>query len=421
MTTQIKLLLSLLILVALALGLTLYFSGGEVTPEPPQRTDTPTDKGADELTSGDIDPVREEMVDPRQVFNPELGSGVNLDQGVRGRVVDEFGTAVPNATVFLMNGFGLGELSDKLRSWETERVRFPPVAQDSTVLDGSFHLGVEEWVEGQEFEVRVVHDSFCEGRIQRINIQPRDWYDAGDISLTGGVAVFGRVTTETGLPVPNAKITVNRPNSLDHISPTPGREDAVAARTDSNGNYEIPHVDPPNTFSITAVAEDFATEEKRNLRFMDLSRFELDFQLGMGLTIGGTLASADGEPVSSARVTVAALSQKSTQTEEVFSDREGFFLAEGLRAGVYSVIVEARDFIRVDERPIMAGTENLAITLETQGGVEITVVDKNGAALKSFDYRIRAAFEGNNYGNPMVSIGSPAPPTAPCWSADSIR
>ena len=403
MTTQIKLLLGLLILVAIALGITLYVSGDELTPEPPQRTDQPNEEAPVEIASDDPAPRTDMVGEERTAVDDRLTDGRDWAQGVQGRVVDEFGTAVPNATVFLMNGFGLGELSDKLRTWERDRVRFPPVAQGSTVADGSFMLGVEEWIDGQEFEVRVVHDSFCEGRLQRINIQPRDWYDTGAISLTGGVAVYGRVTTETGLPVPNAEITVNRPNSLDHVSPTPGREGGVIAKTDSNGNYEITHVDPTNTFSITAVAENFSTEEKRDLRFQDLSRFELNFQLGMGLTIGGTLASAEGEAVSNARVTVAALSQKSTQTEEVYSDREGFFLAEGLRAGVYSVIVEARDFIRVDERPIMAGTENLALTLETQGGVEITVLDKSGSPMSAFDYRIRAAFEGNNYGNPIVT------------------
>ena len=122
MMTQIKLLLGLLILVAIALGITLYVSGDELTPEPPQRTDQPNEEAPVEIASDDPAPRTDMVGEERTAVDDLLTDGRDWAQGVQGRVVDEFGTAVPNATVFLMNGFGLGELSDKLRTWERDRV-----------------------------------------------------------------------------------------------------------------------------------------------------------------------------------------------------------------------------------------------------------------------------------------------------------
>ncbi len=408
MTTQIKILLGLLLAAAIGLGIT-FFSGNPDPLIPETGTEgSPTiddDDPANDLRGEGKKPGghADERVPVRVKAEGGTASGSTYEQGVRGILTDEYDQPIEGAQVFLMPGMGLQSL--KMFKLHQEGVRFAPLAETVTKSGGAFRLGIKEHREGKQYEVKILHDDFCDRTLPNIIPQPLDWWDLGNVKMKSGVTVFGRVTTDTGVPIPNAIVTAKDGSGTLNITPPPGREDGKFAKTNTVGDYEIKNLDSVQIFAVSAMANDFAKEEKSQLQLSAGKRHQLDFQLSPGKNIGGTVVDPQGKAIKGAKVTVAALSQKSQQTETATTNQDGYFVAHGLKVGVYTVMVEAEGYLTADEKPIPAGQTDLTITLERTGIVIVTVLDKNGDPQQDFHCNLKAAFDGeNNYGNPLHSI-----------------
>ena len=413
MTTQIKILLGLLLAAAAGLYITL-FAGNNNPPDhdDPQNSgvENPSDRAKNEVKEiqGDSGKrEKQEVAQPKRdlVRKPVTGtsSGAEYEQGVKGVVVDELDNPVADAEVYLMPGMGI-EFMRMFREHQ-KGVRYPPIAQTVTGANGAFELGIETWKEGKDYEVRILHEDYCDHKLPRIVVQPKDWFDKGIIKLKTGVTVFGRVTTETGLPIPDATVAARDGSGTLNITPTPGRETGNTAMTDASGNYELKNLDPLAMVALSAIAENFAKDEKTEIQlFQGGKRHQVDFQLVPGLDIAGFVVDAQGVAVRDATVTVSALSQKSRQVEETTTNTAGEFITSGLKAGVYAVMVKANGFLSADEKPIQAGTKDMNIVLEQQGKVSVTVLGKNDAPVANFLCNLKVAFDGQDtYGNPVVS------------------
>jgi protocatechuate 3,4-dioxygenase beta subunit len=89
--------------------------------------------------------------------------------------------------------------------------------------------------------------------------------------------------------------------------------------------------------------------------------------------------------------------------EKTATDDDGYFIVSGIKAGPYAVMVDAQGYLKIDEKPIQAGEKDLEFTLESQGRVYITVIDKNNRPLPNYHVNLKAAFEGQDrYGNAIV-------------------
>ena len=338
---------------------------------------------------------REIATDPdrRIEVRPDL-SGSDLPQGVKGVVADPQGYPLANATVYLMPALGSNafDLLEKKR----QGMRFLPVAQTHTRRDGRFALGLEWRGENHRFEIRIVHDSFCERSLPSLQVQERDWYNAGTIRLKRGTAVRGRVTTKAGgFPIADALITISNPNGVLRLAGTPGQTEGLTAHTGADGRYRIPNVDPRKSYRVSAVAADFARQQHSNVTLDPHGDSQVDFQLGRGWQITGLVTGPAGEPLSHAKVTAHALTQKSPQTEETRADDHGRFVLMGLDQGSFTVIAEAYGYIRGEDAPIPAGKRDLHIVLEKQGMVIVQAFDKHGRPLHDYTIHLRTWFEGS--------------------------
>lgn len=354
-------------------------------------------------------PARVEKKDPgpgdtrRTRIDGPVVDAADCEQGIIGRLVNSQGGPVVDAEVYLMPSMTGVDTMRMFRQFQ-EGVMFPPVATAKTGGDGTFTLGLMHWKEDGKYEVRVVHPEYCDQRLPNIAPQPNDWWDCGNVSMKTGVAVFGRVTTETGLPVANATVAVIDASGMLNFAPTPGREKGLSAKTDDSGNYEIRNIDPVGVFSMNAVAENFAKDEKTELQLAGSLRHKIDFRLSPGLDIAGVVVDPKGKPVEGATVTVSALSQKSRVMEKTSTDPEGYFIVSGIKAGPYAVMIEAKGFQKIDDKPFQAGDTDLEFTFETQGRVHVTVLNKHGRPMSNYHVNIKAAFEGQEmYGNALVS------------------
>lgn len=407
MNTPIKLLLAVLVLAAAGLTyMMLQRDDPVLKPEQndPSIQDPEVEKPAKSMKASTPDPKRVKTGTPERVETPEVttASGSEYEQGVSGVIVDPANNPVAGAKLYLMPGLGFNSL--RMFEQYQKGERYPPVAATETGPDGRFRLGVKVVNEDKKYEIRILHEAHCDKNLTNIAPQPKDWTDLGQIKLKVGATIFGRVTNENGLPVADAQVLIRDGSGSLNITPAPGREDGLIAITSPSGDYELNNVDPDLIHRAVVSAANFANEEKADINLKGETRHQLDFQLAVGMNIGGTVVNPKGEPIPGAKVTVAALSQRSQQTVVNTTDREGTFLAEGLKPGVYAVIVEAKDYLNADEKPIQAGQTDLTITLEQTGRVRVTVLDKNGAPMRKFHCNLKAAFEGQDtYGNPIVS------------------
>ena len=408
MNTPIKILLVLLVLIGG--GLAYFLIQGnqptEIVNTDPAASD-PDEKPVTAVTpkrgGNEGGEARVATTEPERVKTAasSTASGTEYAQGITGVLVDPFDRPVQGAKLFLMPGLGF----ESLRMFEMYQkgTRFPPLAATETGPDGRYRLGVKDWVDKKQYEIRILHDDYCDANISGIRPQPNDWADNGSTKLKTGATIFGRVTNENGLPVPEARVTIKDGSGSLNITPAPGREDGNFAITSASGDYELRNLDTALIYRVIVAAKNFANEEKTDLNLKTESRHQIDFQLAVGLDIAGSIVNPQGKPIRNAKVTVAALSQKSQQTEVTHTNKEGQFLASGLKAGVFAVMVEAEGYLNADEKPIQAGETDLTITLEQTGRVQLTVLDKNGAALPTFHCNLKAAFEGQDtYGNPLI-------------------
>jgi RNA polymerase sigma factor (sigma-70 family) len=169
-------------------------------------------------------------------FNvPVLSHTVSLETGktVSGTVLDEYGSPIPGAKVYF-TGPGLdgdkrdnigfdarlsGVLTDVNGRWTT--TQFPPKGNAGFRVDSSAYTSFAAWpfnLPGYPTNIVTV--------------------------LSNGVALTGRVTTTNGTPIADAQVW-----RQDSYWPT---------RTDANGNFSWPHINPGQTF-IDIDADGFET------------------------------------------------------------------------------------------------------------------------------------------------------------------
>jgi len=327
-----------------------------------------------------------------RIDGPNL-TGVDCEQGVIGRLINPRGGPVADAVIYMMPGLTDKDTMRMLRQHQ-EGVIFPPVAKSTSAPDGTFTLGLQHWKEDDKYEVRIIHPDFCDHRLPNISPQPNDWWDCGNITLKTGVTVFGRVTTGTGLPIAGATVSAVGGSGILDFAPTPGREKGLSTAADNSGNYEIRNIDPISAVSVSAIAENFAKSETNDFQLAGSSRHQIDFELVPGLNIAGTVVDSKGSPVQGAAVTVSALSQKSHVMDKRFTDKDGDFIVAGLRGGPHSIMIEAEGYLKIEESPFQAGDKDLKFTLESQGRVYLTVIDKNNRPLPNYHVNLKVAFEG---------------------------
>ncbi len=387
-------LLLLFVLLAVA-GLMTYglWEGPAPTDLAPTDPVPGTDATADRQAGTPLD-HREPVTgqDRRVELRPDL-SGQDRAQGVKGTVANPQGYPVTGAKVYLMPTLG-SNVFEQLKK-KQQGMRFLPVAVTVTEHDGSFALGLEQPRETDRYEIRIVTQSFCERSVPAIQILEGDWFDAGTIRLKRGVVVSGRVTTKAGgFPIQDALVTIGNPNGVLRLAETPGQEHGLAAHTGAGGSYRIPNVNPVKSYQVSAVALDFARQERTNITLDPHRNTQVDFQLGPGYSITGLVTGPAGAPIRGAKVTAHALSQKLSQQEETRTDEQGRFALLGLEQGSFNVIAEAYGYVRGEAAPIRTGTKELHLVLEKQGLVIVQAFGKNGRPLRNYTMHLRPWFEG---------------------------
>ena len=329
--------------------------------------------------------------------------GLECRQGVRGRLLGPSGAGVVGAKLYLIPGIG----GDLVKAMERQRrgVVTTPIAMTVSNARGDYALGVDDWREGGQFDIHILHPDFCDAKVKGLEPQPDDWVDVGTLRMRTGGRVFGLVTDRRGGGIVGAEVRVLGNQSLLLGGVAPGRERGLIATTDAGGRYRIEHVDPLGIQSLSVTAVGYGKAERRGLAFGQQTDLQVDFELGRGSEITGTVFDPNGKPVDGAAVMVSALSQKLNLTRTATTDATGAFKVCDLDGGAYALLVKAEGFQHYHERPFQAGDTDLEIMLEKLGAVLVTALDSSGRPVGDFRCNIKAVSgtaEGSYYGRVVL-------------------
>ncbi len=394
-----KLLLPVLLVAGIGAAAWFAMSGGDVDipidgPEPkieqPSETqkphsETPAVATNETPTTAPQDPKRVEV---------KVATSVHTDaaQGIRGRVVLPGGQPAPETDVFLLRG----STSDPLALYLAHRrgQKTEPIAHVRTDEQGAFAIGMEK--AGDTFDLRVVSDEHPEIQHKSIKVRSEDWYDAGDLELTTGSIVQGRVLDEDGkFGLPEARVYLTIPGMAHQMLPTPGRERGILAVTDSNGFFRYTNAPRGGTINLGAESSDYAFFELQNQQIKDNAPNDFTIELSRGLPISGIVVDGQGRPVGGATVLATAQSAKQPQSGQAASGSDGHFALPILRAGPYQILVSAPNYEDVVEKPVFAGADDVRIVMEQRGRVRLRVFSSKGQAIKNFTVGLKRYFANN--------------------------
>jgi len=176
----------------------------------------------------------------------ETPTGEGKAQRVTGRVVDEAGKGVANATVYAAAGGGMDEIAldeaDPAEMFWFQRVETKTDSSGRFALDPKINAKVRLAVRAGGFAPLDVERTISETRP-----------DVGDLVVQSGVIVEGRVLDHLGRPVQGAEVRRRRPSS-GPMAFFMGRGGAVAAKTDAQGNFRVDTL-PVGTWNLRVTSE----------------------------------------------------------------------------------------------------------------------------------------------------------------------
>lgn len=383
-------LLALLLLAAFGLAVWLGRSDEPAEPAPPSPAQQ-TVAATPDATPQREQPERREaaVAEPRERVEPVRAES-DAAQGARGRIVDDRGTPIPGAQVALLDSFQNDPLGKFLQ--RSQQIPDLALAQSQTDNAGVFALGLRVPTD-RKLQLCVVAEGFAADTHGDLVVQPESWLELGDLVLTRGCTIRGRVTVAgTDLPAPQAIVALAGGNPFVDAGPAqfeawPQRRFAAV---DSDGRYEIRHAPQQGLFRLLASAPGFGRQVRDEIDLTGRAVIEVDFALPRGLSIRGRLDTG-GLPLAAVKITVFP---KTAEPQfEGRAEADGTFAVHGLRDGMHLVQIAADGFQPVERDDVAAGAPELVIQLVPRGRAGVRVLAADGSALRRYRLAVRRWFE----------------------------
>ncbi len=294
-------------------------------------------------------------------------AGERLEAILRGRVVDAFAAPVAGARVFLdfaRGGRGRGE--DRQR-----RVPDPVV----TGADGTFAF------RGQVFRnlrvaLQVIHPDHANAAFDRSLGDVTAEVQLGDLVLTSGGRVIGRVTDLQGSPIPGASIGL-LPANDNRLRWVRNRDEMTPpAVTDRNGWYRFEHT-PPGDWRVSATARNHEVGQSAEFTAVDDQQTDVpDLQLGPGFEVVGFVRDVGGRPIAEAAIHLRP--QRGGRSYRTATDAQGRFGLEHLPGTAMSLQVERRGYLRHEQRDLDPTQPTGPWSITLQDGLRIAGMVRDG-------------------------------------------
>lgn len=315
----------------------------------------------------------------------------SFPQGLRGVVVDARQNPLPGVAVYLLESATNAPLSLPLLL--QQGLLMGPVAETRSGPDGAFAIGLQ-LASDKNFDLRFLSPAHADSSITDLRVLADEWHDVGTVTLAPGLTLHGRVTVEgTATPVPQALVRVVAASAFEDamLQALPGREQGLAALAEPDGRYTIHNVPATGVVQMSAVAHGFARVVRKDIDLSKAADTEIDFGLPPGLALVGRVVDPAGKPVARAQIeawpTTAALPACTAVTQT-----DGAFAVLGLREGKHLVKVRARGFQDVDLRDIVAGRDDVRVTLRPRARLLVRAFTPNGRIVRDYRVGVRRYF-----------------------------
>jgi protocatechuate 3,4-dioxygenase beta subunit len=315
-------------------------------------------------------------------------------------------TADPNAPAGIVWGRVLGPTDAPVAYAQVELLRGPTLGlqvrslaestglRQSTDVNGSYRFPAVE--PNEDYILAASHEEFGTCEVGPVVVVSGEEVQAPDIKLVVGLHVEGTVTTN-GRPVVDGDVTLS--NSMDRLrlfQPQHAQEREkdpnfqpfeMKTRTDGRGRYQFDAV-PIDTFEITAEQTGLARVTKSSQATLLGSKprdHTIDFELGAAARISGRVVGESKNGIEGATVNAAIAGQNFRCEAEATTGPDGRFTLESLAPGRYFLRVTRAGFSDANRNQVEAGTSDLEILLNVQGGVSGIVVDEQtGSPIPEF-------------------------------------
>ena len=233
----------------------------------------------------------------------------------------------------------------------------------------------------------------------KIDLSPREAYDAGDVALGASGGLGGRVTGPDGGPVAGARVAVTWEvkNDVQVILTDPGTLPWIEAeaKTDADGRWACPALEPGDK-TVLVKSPAGASEVRSPVTCTaGQQRADVDVALAGTLWFGGKVLRTDGSPVVGARVFAAAGDRAAGWT--VMSGSDGTFRIGPLVDGSYRLGALVVGMPIKLEMQRKAPDETLEFRFPAPGGVTGTITSRS-TRKPVRDFRVFARFEGQQGG-----------------------
>ena len=239
----------------------------------------------------------------------------------RGRVLDEKGQPVANATVATC-----GYMKGDRGQFGSELKGFDPLAV--TDARGGFRLGVPET--GLKLSVYVSAQFMAPRKLNDLPVDGK----SHDLTLFRGVTVRGRILKD-GKPIAGAAIGIaQKDRGINFLG-------AFQAAVDENGTFQIPHLPPDDDFYLYGIMDTMkshgavAVQEVRTGESgtqVDVGTLELK----PGFQLSGRVELSDGKAVPNG-LRLLLSRDEAWDVQQVVVDETGSFAFGGLPAELYSL------------------------------------------------------------------------------------
>jgi hypothetical protein len=291
---------------------------------------------------------------------------------LEGRVVDRAGTPRGRARVTLLMATGASFAAQ--------------MEPTGTVIevepDGRFVMQGPPL--GRRLAVDVQDDSSAPTRIPVRPLDPGETRLLGDIVITTGTTLSGRVTDTDGVPLPGARVQVRE---------GVGFGDPIAETlADADGSYAVEHL-APRQYALRASADGHATLESVQAFLLGATgpSWTVDFKLPPAQSVlkGRTV---DPMQVPVGDLALRLLLRRSGSSAHfatgVRSDADGYFELTDVPEGRYDVSVDSPDWYLATSQDVVAGTPGESVRVHAAMSLLGSLV-VNGPPPARFDVTIK--------------------------------
>lgn len=297
----------------------------------------------------------EATVEPRRV-------DFQLDRGleVSGRVVDDAGSPVPDARVFISGGTA-GSFQSVVISAGDGAFRIP------SVEDGTYSL-------------RAAKKGYSAGHIEQdvtVAGAPVSGIELR-LSPTGEGAITGRLTGLAFSQLASVRLRVNSSLAFGTV--------------DAEGGYRIEHVSP-GTWTVQATVPDTPLHAEGQVTLEEgATEARLDLRFGGGHTLSGVVLR-NGEPYAGA----ALVLMRSGTSLRAATDYQGEFRFEGIEDGTYELQAGTGSGVWHHEEVDVSGDQTLRVELRTVSlsGRVVDATDSSPVAGAKIFLRAAEGFPGS--------------------------